>query len=370
MQGLSDMPSEGRGETQEFQSDVLPKMQGLCDMPSEGGGQTQEFQSDVLPNARIMDYVRNMLERSDSMNPANRITNYRKVMISAFAALQEMYQRRDNSSFCEADVKPRPGIHVSSSQLKLQEDGRAKSVDLSSLHEDTEDLEALLGSDEDESSTANSPSDITWTNGTVNGTVGYCDLQAMSKSINEPSELDSDDESEVNSFYREESNQPSSFTGNDNTFGTMHMSSAEREESALSYRKARQGDSLGRSAFLGVRNPSPKASARSYDPKPKGSFSMGLGLSKKSRQDKIKKTINMLRRVIPCGDDTNTAVILDEAIGYVRFLQHKVYQLEATRDMQAQIIIDPSTKSTQESESCVLPNEYSLQHNSPQNTIS
>eukprot|EP00249_Psilotum_nudum_P020482 c27724_g1_i2 orf=435-1757(-) len=55
------------------------------------------------------------------------------------------------------------------------------------------------------------------------------------------------------------------------------------------------------------------------------------GSARKARKQKIRSTVKTLRKIIPGGDCMDAAVVLDEAIHYLKSLQNKVQQLEANR---------------------------------------
>lgn len=63
----------------------------------------------------------------------------------------------------------------------------------------------------------------------------------------------------------------------------------------------------------------------------KGSFEHRYPTGQSSRRHKIKRTVKALRRMIPGGAFLDAALVLDETIHYVKILRERVSQLEATR---------------------------------------
>lgn len=63
----------------------------------------------------------------------------------------------------------------------------------------------------------------------------------------------------------------------------------------------------------------------------KASVMLNCRVIQSSRRQKIKKTVKALRKMLPGGSLLDAALVLDETITYVKTLQDRVNQLEATR---------------------------------------
>lgn len=84
-----------------------------------------------------------------------------------------------------------------------------------------------------------------------------------------------------------------------------------------------------------------KTSSQSSANKKRGSHNSTLKRlksSKKSRIEKMKRTLDVLRSVIPAGDCMDTAVVLDVATQYLKSLQLQVKKLEANHNDKYRII--------------------------------
>ncbi|GLJ31634.1 hypothetical protein SUGI_0635450 [Cryptomeria japonica] len=84
-----------------------------------------------------------------------------------------------------------------------------------------------------------------------------------------------------------------------------------------------------------------KTSSQSSANKQRGSYNSTLkrpNSSKKSRIKKMKRTLDVLRSVIPAGDCMDTAVVLDVATQYLKSLQLQVKKLEANQNDKYGII--------------------------------
>lgn len=267
------------------------------------------------------------------------------LVVSAFAALQKMRGDRLNSLspvnfgtefiHCSAEGEESTS-RVSNDRLSQAKSGSSHSQ----FHEDTEDLEALLCSDDEESSTGHSPSEVTGNNGQMSIEEDNTDVTSgipakrrrIDDMANREQEVDyipaSIKESDNRSMTNEKYQSPDIFSVVDTSSWDM---GDQPKISADIY-----GDKYNENLLCGY---SCHGIHGEYSSKGSGNEQMQSvkcllghsGSAKNSRKGKIKRTVKRLKSIIPGGECMDTAVVLDEAIQYVRSLQQKVKKLEANQ---------------------------------------
>lgn len=267
------------------------------------------------------------------------------LLVSAFAALQKVREDRFNS--LSPATFGNEFIHYSAegeeSTGRVSYDGASQAKSGSShsqFHEDTEDLEALLCSDDEESSTGHSPSEVTGNNGHL--------------SIEE-------DNNDVTSGIPAKRRRIDVMANGEQAVDYIPASIEEFDNISITNEKYQSPDiSVVDTSSWDMDN-QPKFSADIYDDNyshnllcgyschgihgeysSKGSGDEHMqsvkcllghsGSAKNSRKGKIKRTVRLLKSIIPGGDCMDTAIVLDEAIQYVRLLQQKVKKLEANQN--------------------------------------
>ncbi|MCO5610811.1 hypothetical protein L7F22_065052 [Adiantum nelumboides] len=206
-------------------------------------------------------------------------------------------------------------------------------------HENTEDLEALLSSEEDEeSSTGHSPSDLTRNNSlTAYPTYSEGYRMCNSKKRQRESEVNADDDT------------CSTATSGNKTckdFSCQKFVGAESNSAFVKERPAFPEASLLRPNVYGPTTsymflPDEGSSSSSVTKKqlPKELPTWQLPQppqqqqlpTEQTRKEKIKNILRLLRGILPGGDSMDTAFVLDEAIQYVRTLQSEVQKLQARK---------------------------------------
>ncbi|KAI5072796.1 hypothetical protein GOP47_0012902 [Adiantum capillus-veneris] len=203
-------------------------------------------------------------------------------------------------------------------------------------HENTEDLEALLSSDEDEvSSTGHSPSDLTRNNSLTaypTNNEGYSMCTSKKRKREFEDYVDDDTRSTAtsgNKTCKELFSQK--VVGEDSNLAHVKEQPACQEAGLLGpmgYGSATLGtvcpDEVSSSSSANNQKWQKKLSSRQPPPQQP---------MEQSRKEKIKSILRLLRGVIPGGESTDTAFILDEAIQYVRTLQTEVQKLQAKKLM-------------------------------------
>eukprot|EP00250_Pteridium_aquilinum_P021099 c25025_g3_i1 orf=1364-2815(+) len=202
-------------------------------------------------------------------------------------------------------------------------------------HENTEDLEALLSSDEDEvSSTGHSPSDLTRNNSpedSHSNSEGYS--VCVSRKRKQGAEGCPDDDTcstatSGNKMCKERSCQYVDGAGTDQGYGKEDFASHKTTThfKDLGYGK---DDLTAFDMFLSDEVSS--SSSANNQKSDKKLPCMQQQPDGQSRKEKIKNILGLLRGIIPGGESMGTAFVLDEAIQYVRTLQFEVQKLQARK---------------------------------------
>lgn len=271
------------------------------------------------------------------------------LLVSAFAALQKIREDRFNS------LSPvnfgTEFIHYSAegeeSTGRLSYDGASQAKNGSShsqFHEDTEDLEALLCSDDEESSTGHSPSEVIGNNGHLSLEEDNSDVTSGIPAKRRRIDFMANGEQAV-----DYTPAPASFEDFDNISMTNEIYPLVRSPDisvvdTSSWDIVNQpkfsadiyDDNYSQNLLCGY---SCHSIHREYSSKGSGNEQMQSvkcllghsGSAKNSRKGKIKRTVKLLKSILPGGDCMDTAIVLDEAIQYVRLLQQKVKKLEANQ---------------------------------------
>lgn len=267
------------------------------------------------------------------------------LVVSAFAALQKMREDRLNPlspvNFGNEFIHCSAEGEESTSRVSYDRLSQAKSGSShSQFHEDTEDLEALLCSDDEESSTGHSPSGVTGNNGQMSIEEDNTDVTSgipakrrrVDDMANREQEVDdipdSIKESDNRSMTNEKYESP-------DIFSVVDTSSWDMGDHPKIYADI-YGDKYNENLLCGY---SCHGIRGEYSPKGSGNEQMQSvkcllehsESAKNSRKGKIKRTVKRLKSIIPGGESMDTAVVLDEAIQYVRSLQQKVKKLEANQ---------------------------------------
>ncbi|KAI5057826.1 hypothetical protein GOP47_0027841 [Adiantum capillus-veneris] len=194
------------------------------------------------------------------------------------------------------------GLYATVAEVSTQDrvtDGLSK--------ENTEDLDALLWSDDEVSSEGHSPSNLTWSDanslGANAGDPFTARVDKKRKACVE-AETDSTATSSYSTLkvFGSEIHHLGSGSGyGKEGFAVFDLSSADEESSSGSTNSPRQNQ------------------ARRFSHKRP---------AKKTRNDKIHATLQLLRSIIPGGESMDAALLLGEAAQYVRNLQVEVEKLE------------------------------------------
>ncbi|KAJ7543538.1 hypothetical protein O6H91_09G042600 [Diphasiastrum complanatum] len=224
---------------------------------------------------------------------------------------------------CEAD---------SMSHISCRESSQREGTKVSgSLHEDTQDLEALMSSDEDEKSTGHSPSDLTWNDMLTNSSnwnfaesySGACKRKTCDYQCFDEDEVDLSGQ-EVESKLKENESLQSLDLGCMNDGNRQNILSLRTFEPVKGSQKSDAPSCLHLSRAL----------QNDFNTELCQEYTLHYGQStprKRLRKEKIKTTVKLLRSIIPGGNSMDTADVLGEAIQYVRTLQLKVSKLEMTK---------------------------------------
>eukprot|EP01018_Ginkgo_biloba_P005739 Gb_01508 [translate_table: standard] len=257
----------------------------------------------------------------------------REAMTSAFAALQKMRADRLNSvplgNFgnefvaCSAEES---ASRVSCNGLSQANTGDSQSQ----LHEDTEDLEALLNSEDEESSTGHSPSDVSGNNDYTPIEEDSTDITSGIRAKRRRIEKE-DGEEEVNSMLASIKDSVVKAEISDECrlpdVSVVDTSSWDPEVQPEQCNDVKD-DEYNANLFYGssfLNGSEGSANEQMWTCK------CNLGSAKKLKKEKIKKTVRLLRSMIPGGDCMDTAIVLDEAIQCVKLLQVKVKKLGANQ---------------------------------------
>ncbi|KAH9321582.1 hypothetical protein KI387_016221 [Taxus chinensis] len=270
---------------------------------------------------------------------------YRETLVaSAFAALQKTRADRLNPIFLgnlgdEFIPEAAEGDQESTSRMSYHglRQERTPSSD-QEMHEDTEDLEALLSSDNEESSTGHSPSDLTGNNG---DTYVEDDFEDITSGIStKRRKMDTNGGEDEIDLIPASGKEPLGKLMVDGKclspdFSIVDTSSWEpivQPEYCENVKDVICDDILlcSHSSYGIPDERSYKISGNEQIETYK-CFSRQSGSCKKSRKEKIKTTVKVLRSMIPGGNGMDTAIVLDEAIQYVKVLQLKVKRLEANQ---------------------------------------
>ncbi|PSS31597.1 Transcription factor like [Actinidia chinensis var. chinensis] len=166
----------------------------------------------------------------------------------------------------------------------------------SDMHEDTEELNALLYSDDDDDAYDDSEDDEVASTGHSPGTMMADEKQELLE-----------ESAEVASFTGPTKRQKL-FNGVYNVPSLMDTASSAKSKRCSDYEDdAESSCAEGKNQGL-------------------GEFGSLLG-NKRTRKDKIRETVGILQSIIPGGKGKDAIVILDEAISYLRSLKHKAKAL-------------------------------------------
>ncbi|GLJ12083.1 hypothetical protein SUGI_0183720 [Cryptomeria japonica] len=280
--------------------------------------------------------------------------NEETVVALAFAALQKTRASRWNSISLgnfgdelipesvegEVESTSRASYHV------LRQEKAPSSY--SEMHEDTEDLEALLSSDDDESSTGHSPSDITGNDGDNYVEEDLVDVTSCISVKRRRIDTRECVEDEVNlipapakepfeKLMINEKSLPHDISVVDTSSWEPvvvpeYLDNVEDKKSLENVEDGNYNDDLlcGHRSYGKSDECSSKISGNEQFQTFKRLTSISASC-KKSRNENIKRTVEHLRSIIPGGNGMETAVVLDEAIQYVKALQQKVKRMEANQ---------------------------------------
>ncbi|KAJ7520785.1 hypothetical protein O6H91_19G022700 [Diphasiastrum complanatum] len=276
------------------------------------------------------------IQADNNFDPVAETTvMYRETMASAFAVLENMRTSRASSPTSNMDplqishgiVEADNTSHVSSGESSR----RGARENSGSLHEDTQDLEALMSSDEDEMSTGCSPTDGTWNNTSTDMSNGYSIDSSSSTSKRKAcdSQWFEEDEvdilgQEVESELKENICPPFCHLSCPNEGNYQTSASMRTCEPVLG--RPISNSSAGLHATTARQDILSAKLCQAY-----ASLSGYSAVRKGPRKAKIKMIVKLLRTIIPGGNSMDTADVLGEAIQYVRKLQFKVSKLEASK---------------------------------------
>ncbi|OAE21949.1 hypothetical protein AXG93_242s1320 [Marchantia polymorpha subsp. ruderalis] len=302
----------------------------LHEFPTSSSSPPQPNSPDLYQDMSLQEFEDTLLRNSvqDKCDP--RMAACRETVASAYAAVQQQQQDKNDDQIRHQNPTALfPEEVYSAFQASEEESSRAAGGGY--LYEDADDLEALLGcSDEEESITGNAPSsELTCHFGLQeDDNIRPCEPSSRKR----PCVLDEEVDSK---FKRQRSQEEEEEEVEDICIGTC--------SSSVSVVDAFSGDSLGPPCALeseaddcldesalelqmlcddfGYEMPEEQqCSSCSKEDGDEGD-SISSGSARKSRRDKIKKTVKLLRNIIPGGDCMDTAIVLDEAIHYVKLLQ-------------------------------------------------
>lgn len=270
--------------------------------------------------------------------------NEETVVALAFAALQKTRASRWNSISLGnfgGELIPESGEGEGESTSRMSYHALRQEKPPSScseMHEDTEDLEALLSSDNEESSTGRSPSDITGNDGDNYVEDDFVDVTSgisMKRRRIETREC-VEDKVDLIPASAKESFEKLMTDENCLSPNISVVDTSSWEPDVPEYLENVEDDNYNDDLLCGHRSYgksdecSSKISGNELF-RPFKCFTRQSGLSKKSRNENIKRTVEQLRSIIPGGKGMETAVVLDEAIQYVKALQRKVKRMEANQ---------------------------------------
>lgn len=204
-------------------------------------------------------------------------------------------------------------------------------------HENTEDLEALLSSDEDEvSSTGHSPSDLTRNNPLLSfpcNPEAYTMCSSKRRKREFEAHMDDDTCSTATSGNKMCKELSSPKMGIADTSPTHIKKGPDFHDAAL---LRPMGYDLRTLNILFPDEVSSSSSANNQGRRKRLPTSLrqapqGQHTTEQSRKEKIKNILRLLRGIIPGGETMDTAFVLDEAIQYVRTLQSEVQKLQARK---------------------------------------
>ncbi|KAL4197233.1 hypothetical protein AMTRI_Chr04g187270 [Amborella trichopoda] len=178
---------------------------------------------------------------------------------------------------------------------------------VSEMHEDTEEIEALMSSDdEEETSTGHSP----------------LDMREFEKDKDHYEEYEEEEEEgeEVDSYVSIKRRKIDKMCGGGALGAPHHVSLMDSASSVKGHEK--WGSNTGFNSTMG-----PQFHGKTGTTS--GSRCEEEARTKRSRRDKIKKTVGILRKIIPGGKGKDAAVVLDDAIRYLRSLRLKVKVADA-----------------------------------------
>lgn len=178
--------------------------------------------------------------------------------------------------------------------------------------ENSEDLEALLWSDDEMSSTGHSPSDLTRSNthsSSANGSSGYSACYGKKRKAGKEADTESTATS-GNPTSKKVFCSNSELLGRGSGYGkegltVFDLSFADEASSSGSTNNQRQHE---------LQCSAPEQSVK-----------------RKTRKEKLQSTLHILRSIIPGGETMDTALVLDEAVQFVKNLQVEVQKLEAKK---------------------------------------
>lgn len=216
-----------------------------------------------------------------------------------------------------------------------QEQNDDGNPELSSYsHENTEDLEALLSSDEDEvSSTGHSPSDLTRNNPPSNSysnNEGHSICASKKRKKKTENLIDDEDTcSTATSGIKETPCQIIDGTGINPSHGKEGIVASCKATHVKDLVHGNEDLTAFDMFFPDEVSSSSSANNQKWDKKvPSTQQQQPDG---QSRKEKIKNILRLLRGIIPGGESMDTAFVLDEAIQYVKTLQFEVQKLQARK---------------------------------------
>lgn len=253
---------------------------------------------------------------------------YREHMIPAFTALQGIRKRRGFSAEAAGD-----GFAACTRQeetgSQMSCNGSSNGGYQSQSHEDTRDLEALLGSDEEEDdSTGHTPSEAI-TNYQVSGSQDDAHISNFIPTKKRRCEYVEFREQEVD-FIPSAIQEKEVLNGKCNSDGVCFPPVTTQEsgiqlECCNTVKVSDYRDEL----FCDYSTDNMTGNGSSNN----SSVNVGQpSSSRKLRKEKMKKAIDLLRSMVPEGHSMDTAVVLDVASQYLKSLQLKVKRLEANQN--------------------------------------
>lgn len=256
-----------------------------------------------------------------------------EVNFGALPSHSGMRLRHKHESIQPCFIVGSEGPHIASeaetSRCSYNETGVAYSGD---SHEDTEDLEALLCSDDEMSSTGHSPSDVTWNNPLASSdkySMDYCHSCSSKKRKREV--IGSGNEDDADSSTASSAIVMSGNFKWSDTVVTLNDDGSSKSAILKEHRVPCYSEEDLTAVDLSLpEEMSTRSSDTNQSNHQKLAYQHELA---RSRKDKIRNTLRMLCGIIPRGDCMDTAVVLDKAIQYVKALQVEVQKLEARKSM-------------------------------------